>query len=228
MKFMLANAMAHHYGIEPPRYNHANDIIGGFADPIPDADIPTLKSTHSVAPMACHALLRSGVVQFPPLVLLVRDLRTSLVSNYRKWEQRYGVSFSAFLRGDPSGRRFNSDLWWCFRFQNAWGRLAADESTGILVVRYEDLLADTAMVLRRVVQHLGMPLAEPSLEAGIAAATKSAMAVRADPERPPGEIHRDDDEPLTRYSAHDREFIASRCATFLRYEFGYRYAQWPD
>ena len=38
LKFMLASALARHYGVPGPRYNHANDFIAGPHDEIDVAD----------------------------------------------------------------------------------------------------------------------------------------------------------------------------------------------
>ncbi len=226
LKYMLANAMSAHYGLPPPRYNHANDIIGGTRDPRPFAYLPHLVSTHSIPPLVCTVPWVARTVRWPPVVLLVRDLRWSLVSNFRKWETRYATTFSAFLRGDPSGRRFNSDIWWCLRFQNAWGRVAAHAGEKIHVVRYEDLRADPAQVLARVAGHLRLPLTPAQLRAGAEAATKQTMAARADPVRPPGEVNFDDADGLARYDAADREFVRACTSRWLRYAFGYDYSRW--
>ena len=226
LKFMLAHALSAHYGIPPPRYNHANDIIGGSKDPIQYAQIPHLRSSHTIAPLLFRNTLALHVTKFPPCVLLIRDIRASLVSNYKKWRTRYAVTFSKYLRGDPSGRRFNSDIWWCIRFLNAWGTVAAIADDRILVVRYEHLLLEPHAQLERITRHLELPLSPLSVEQAVAAATKSAMAARSDPARPPGEINQEEDDPLAVYNASDREFIESRCANFLHKTFDYDYSAW--
>jgi len=226
LKFMLADAMAAHYGIPAPEYNHANDIIGGSKDPVKYTQIPHLQSSHTVAPLLFRNALALSLTNFPPCVLLIRDIRASLVSNYKKWQARYQVSFSEYLRGDPSGRRFNSDIWWCIRFLNAWGRMAALAKNRIHIVRYEDLRLAPHAQLTAIARHLSLPLSRASVDQGVAAASKSAMAERSDPTRPPGEINQQDHDPLSAYSASDRQFITSRCANFLDATFGYDYSVW--
>jgi hypothetical protein len=226
LKFMLASAIATHYAIEPPRYNHANDVIGGLKDARADPRIPDLRSTHSIAPLLLPMLLGGGLVKLPPLIVLVRDMRVSLVSNYRKWAARYATDFSRFLRGDPSGRRYNSDIWWCIRFHNAWGRQVHDRPNAVRLVRYEDLHAEPQRVLAEIAAHLGLPLTPDALAAGIAAATKSAMLARADPARPPGEVNTTAGDPYAFYNAADREFFSRCCGRYLRYTFGYDFAAW--
>ena len=228
LKFMLASAIAKHYAIDPPRFNHANDIIGGLKDPRADPRIPDLRSTHSIAPLLAPVLLAGRIVQLPPVVLLVRDLRVSLVSNYRKWASRYDTDFARFLRGDPAGRRYNSDLWWCLRFHNAWGRLARNYPTTFKLVRYEDLQAAPQRMLAGIAEHLSLPLTAEALAAGVAAATKPAMRARADPARPPGEVNTSDEDPYACYDASDREFLTRCCGRYMRHTFGYDFACWTS
>ena len=165
-------------------------------------------------------------MQLPPVVLLVRDLRVSLVSNYRKWASRYDTEFSRFLRGDPAGRRYNSDLWWCIRFHNAWGRLARSYPTRFKLVRYEDLREEPLRLLAEVAEHLLLPLTSDALDAGVAAATKSAMLARADPARPPGEVNTSDDDPYACYDKADREFVTQACERYMRHTFDYDFDCW--
>ena len=224
LKFMLASAMAEHYKIPPPQFNHANDIIGGTKDPAIYAQIPSIKSSHTVAPLLLQNPLALRVLQLPPCVLLIRDIRACLVSNYRKWQARYATTFSEYLRGDPSGRRFNSDIWWCIRFLNAWGRVV--ELGECCIVRYEDLVEQPHAELARIALHLSIPLTSANIDYGVAAATKSAMAERSDPSRPPGEINQRDTDPLSTYAVTDREFVTAVCSKLLRTSFGYDYARW--
>jgi hypothetical protein len=226
LKFMLASAIAEHYAIPPPRYNHANDIIGGPKDVCEYNQIPQLKSSHTIVPLLFNNPLAAYWITFPPVVLLIRDIRESLVSNYNKWQNRYAVSFSEYLRGDPSGRRYNSDIWWCIRFLNAWGRMAVLAPPRIHIVRYETLSAAPHAALEQIARHFQLPLTQSSIEAAVAAASKPAMADRADPLRPPGEVNLDDGDHLRVYSTVDREFVRSRCDRFLRSNFGYDYSAW--
>jgi hypothetical protein len=226
LKFMLASAMADHFDIPGPEFNHANDIIGGAKDPVIYPRIPLLRSSHTVAPLLLRNRLALHWLELPPSILLVRDIRASLVSNYIKWQARYAVTFSDYLRGDPSGRRYNSDIWWCFRFLNSWSTIKMLRETNVYLVRYETLRDDPEQVLTEVTRHLAIPLANSSITLGIERATKSAMLKRADPARPPGEINYSNDDPLSAFSASDRRFFSSRCAYYLSDSFGYDYQRW--
>ncbi|MEQ8659267.1 MAG: sulfotransferase [Gammaproteobacteria bacterium] len=226
LKFMLANALAQRYAIPPPRYNHANDIIGGPRDPIQYPHVPCLRASHSMP----HPLLRSALVHerlaLPRYVVLVRDLRAVLVSNYAKWATRYAVPFSVYLRGDPHAKRYNSDVWWALRFMNAWGDLVERVPARVLAVRYEDLRADPAAVLTRVAAHFALDLAPADLAHGIAVSGKAAMAAKDDPARPPGAVRITAANPCDEFDADDRAFLGAVCAAHLRHAFGYDYTRW--
>ena len=223
LKFMLANALSYQYGTPPPAYNHANDVVGGPRDPIIYAGLPRLVSSHSMP----HSLLRFDWMQtqlrLPRYLVLVRDLRASLASNYVKWSQRYAVDFSTYLHGDVAGRRYNSDIWWTLRFMNAWGAAAARAPQRISVLRYEDLASNTLSELTRVAAHLQLHLSAAAIVHGVAQSDKSTMAQRDDPQRPPGAVRIGDDEHLPRYSRADLDFVSEVCRRCLRYDFGYVY-----
>ena len=223
---MLANALSHHYALPAPQYNHANDFIGGPKDKIVYPALPRLRSSHSIPPLITPWLLKSGTIRLPKYIVLVRDIRASLVSNYRKWTERYGVSFSVFLRGDPAGRQYNSDIWWSIRFLNAWGRLQAMAPEGILVIHYEDLLSDAYSQLCRLNEFIGLSLSEEAIRAGISAGSKSAMLSKADPERPSGEVHAEGTAVADWFDDEDKRFFSLACRKLLKFDFGYDYQSW--
>ncbi|MEQ8233401.1 MAG: sulfotransferase [Gammaproteobacteria bacterium] len=226
LKFMLANALAHRYDIPPPRYNHANDIIGGPKDPVQYPAIPCLKASHSMP----HPLLRHAIVHdrlaLPHYVVLVRDLRAALVSNYAKWAARYDEPFSVYLRGDPRGKRYNSDVWWAIRFLNAWGELLERLPARVMLLRYEDLRADSARELARVATHFALDLGAADIAHGVAVSGKAAMAAKDDPSRPPGAVRATAANPLDEFAAADRAFLIDVCARHLRHPLGYDYTHW--
>ncbi|MCC7413504.1 MAG: sulfotransferase domain-containing protein [Gammaproteobacteria bacterium] len=223
LKFMLANALAARHGLPPPQYNHANDFIGGPRDPHVHARLPHLVSSHSIPhPLMCVAPLHRRL-RLPPYVILVRDLRASLVSNYEKWRDRYGVTFPEYLRGDPGGRRYNSDLWWCLRFLNGWGVFAARTPATTLVVRYEDMQADPGAVLARVGVFLALDLGAAHVAAAVAASTKERMRARHDPGRPQGEIRADRRDLAHWFGPAEERFVRDVCQRLLRYRYGYDY-----
>lgn len=223
LKYMLASALCARHGLEPPRYNHANDVIGGPHDPPAPPPLPLLISSHSIPNFMVRSRLLAPSLRLPPCVVLVRDVRAALVSNYVKWQARYAVDFATFLAGDPAGRRFNSDLWWCLRFLNAWGTVAEHRSGPVLVVRYEDLRADPERGLARVAAHLGLDLGAGHIATGVGAATKAAMQARHDPQRPPGEVREDPEPPERWFGAAEERFLRAACRRLLHHRFGYPY-----
>jgi hypothetical protein len=230
LKHMLATAIALRYGLPPPARADANDLIGGIRDTPRRPGVPVIASSHSVP----HRLLRAAwfrrCVRLPPYVVLVRDLRAALVANYEKWKGRYGCAFPEYLRGDMGGHRFNSDLWSCIRFWNAWGAIADRFPGQTLVVRYEDLERDALAELGRVNDFLKLDLAEDALRSGVAESTKEKMARKTDPGLPPGvNVVRDDARSFAAwYAAADRAFLETACGRLLRPGvFGYDLRSWP-
>lgn len=226
LKFMLATAMADHYGIPGPEFNHANDIIGGPKDSIRYSNLPEIRASHTIPPLLVRNRFGVKLLNLPPSLILIRDIRASLASNFTKWRDRYVISFSDYLRGDPSGRRFNSDLWWTFRFLNAWTQLAALTPRRVRFIRYEDLLTKPHATLQLVSNHLEIPLSSESIDIGVNSASKDAMAKRSDPGRPPGEVNSLDINAHGLFSYQDRNFFSSRCSAYLRDSLGYDYATW--
>ena len=226
LKYMLANALSHQYGTPPPQYNHANDIIGGPKDPLRYPQLPRLISSHSIP----HPLLRSRSVHrmlaLPPYLLLIRDIRATLVSNYVKWRDTYRTDFSEYLLGDPLGRRYNSDIWWALRFLNAWGKVRRKVPERVGIVRYEDLERDPIGQLSRAAAAFGLELSHDAVEHGVAVSSKAHMAAKDDPERPSGTVRADDTDPLAAFEVEDRRVFERICAQFLGDDFGYDYTTW--
>jgi hypothetical protein len=97
-----------------------------------------------------------------PVVLLVRDPRDTAVSQFFQWKHRMeprkkvindyplpdDTTVQDFIAGDKAG------VPKIIEFMNAWAA-AAPKIQKLLVVRYEDLRADTATQLRRIVEFLG-------------------------------------------------------------------------
>ena len=184
LKFMMSTALALELDLPPPRFVHndsSNDFIGHPRHPRLHPSAPRLASTHSVP----HALFDSRLVRLglalPPYVVLVRDLRAALVSNYEKWKERYGVSFKEYLRGDPRGRRYIFDLWGGLHFLNRWARVGRRFPAATLEIRYEDLQAQPAVLLGHIFSHFGLSIASAHIDAAVAAGTKQNMAAKLDP-----------------------------------------------
>jgi Sulfotransferase domain len=225
LKHMLATALTYKLDLPPPQYIHANDVIAGPKDPLANEKLPHIVSTHSIP----HALLGSRIfrrmVKLPPYVVLVRDIRASLVSNYEKWKDQYDCDFTTFLRGDISGRRFNNDIWWCVRFCNMWGRLAHDFPDGTLVVKYEDLKSNPLRELQGINNYWQLDLNEACLQYAIDESSKEKMALKKDPDTPFGvTVVRDDKRTFMQwYDKEQSDYINYVCDNFLKYDFAYDY-----
>ena len=226
LKHMLACALTDKHGLPPPEYIHANDVIAGPRDRRMNDLIPHLVSAHSIP----HALFRSKLfhscVSLPPYVVLVRDIRATLVSNYEKWKEHYQCDFEEFLLGDISGQRFNNDIWWCIRFCNMWGAIQARVPGSLLLVRYEDLRKSTLEELQRINRYWQLQLADNTLERAIAASSKEAMSLKKDPDTPFGvNVVRNDGKPWKDwFEGKNAALVSELCDAFLKYDHGYDYS----
>ena len=191
LKHMIASAICREHGLPMPKFNHANDIIGGAKTPLSYPDIHRLGSSHTILNPLLHFRGARNLVQLPDYVVLIRDIRSSLISNYEKWKHVYKCEFSEYLKGDVSGRRFNHDLWWCIRFLNSWGRQMEKFPDSILIVKYEEIKSGPVLQLKRINGFFRLGLAEASLQFGIEASSKENMRLKDDPERPGGAIRTD-------------------------------------
>jgi hypothetical protein len=222
LKFMLASAIANHFSIPPPKFNHANDIIGGTRDTIVYPQIPRLIASHTIPSPFFYSIL-SQPLNLPKYVLLIRDIRFSLTSNYRKWRDHYNVNFSVYLEGDPTGKEYNSDIWWTFRFLNCWGNYVKRKPNNVLVVRYENLASKPLCELQRINQFWSLGLTENSLSSAAQFATKEVMLARNDPDRPLGAVQMGSKECSSLFKVKDQTLFKNLCSEHLDYSFDYDY-----
>ena len=225
LKYMLSLAIAAEYGVEPPQYfNNAssNDIIGHPKHKRKYPQLPRIASAHSI-PHAALPLLQ-GAIKFPPYVVLVRDMRDALISNYAKWRERYQVPFDVYVAGDPSGERYVCDAWWYVRFLNGWGKVATRYPDRVLTLRYEDLRKSPAAGLRAIAQHFGITLSERAIDIAVQGSSKAAMLAREDAGAGEKVIRSDAGcaaDPV--FGARERAVLTRILAANLRYDFGYDY-----
>lgn len=225
IKWMLSHALARRYEVPPPRYfdnASSNDLIGHPKHPREHPHAPRLASSHSIAPHALSWAWLRGLAAPPPYVVVVRDIRDVLVSNYEKWRHAYGVSFADYVAGDPRGRAYVCDVWWYLRFKNRWGDVASRFPDQTLVLRYEDFQADRIGALRQIARHFGLPLTSADLAFGAAAGSKARMARHRDPDidqqalRPTGV----GDAAL---GEAEHAILRDILGRHLRHDFGYDY-----
>ncbi len=230
LKYMLSSALALQLDLPPPRFVHndsSNDFIGHPRHLRLYPQAPRLASTHSVPHVLFDSrLLRLGL-HLPPYVVLVRDLRAALVSNYEKWKERYGVTFKEYLRGDPRGRRYIFDLWGGLHFLNRWARVRRRFPGATLEVRYEDLQARPQALLTNIFAHFQITMESRHIAAAVAAGSKQNMAAKLDPHSPVRNIIRDDERPPTSwYDGEDRDYFDMVLARCLVDDHGYDW-RWP-
>ena len=226
VKFMLANALTAQYELPPPQFNHANDIIGGPKDAIIYPNLPRLIASHSMPQRWVVLPVVRTFLPFPRYVLLVRDIRASLVSNYRKWQTRYDEPFSTYLRGDPSGKRYNSDIWWNKKFLNAWRRFLLAHPDRVCTIRYEEVSASTAEHLQQISEFLKLELSSNAIQAGVDAGSREVMAQRDDPNRPPGAVQSESVDWRSFYTDDDRRWFELFAHEHLVDSYGYDYTTW--
>jgi hypothetical protein len=225
LKHMLATAITQKLNLPAPKYIHANDVIAGPKDPLANPALPHIVSAHSIPHMLLRSQIFRSMVQLPPYLVLVRDIRASLVSNYEKWKEHYACDFDTFLRGDTSGHRFNNDIWWCLRFCNKWGELVQRFPAGTLVVKYEELKINPMQELKRINAYWNLELSDEILEYAISESSKEKMALKKDPDTPFGvTVVRENKQSFMEwYDENQMTYFNSICEQYLKYDFDYKY-----
>lgn len=149
LTMLLARALARHAGVEQVDYL-ANDLVGGAVNGLPHVRISHDDDPHW---KSAAGLQRSkGRYRDKKVILLVRDPRDVVVSMYferSRRERAYAGTLSEFLRE----RR--GSLATILAYYNVWARERA-RPRAFLLVRYEDLKADSAGTLRRILAFLGL------------------------------------------------------------------------
>ena len=224
LKYMLGLTLARLYDLPPPSHIQDDSVVGHLKSPPLYPQIPQIVHSHSIP----HYLLRSRtlfrLLHFPKHLILVRDIRDGLVAYYEKWNTRFNVDFSTFLRGDARGKKYRYDIWLRIRFLNGWGAVIARHPEHTAVLKYEDLVADTPGQLARVCDHFNIAGVTPELlDEVVALASKEEMAKRPNP-KVKRTVVRIDSRPADEwYSDADRLFVAEVLRRNLKYTFGYKY-----
>ena len=230
LKFMLSCAIAEQFGVPPPQYSSgtaADEIISHPRWPARYHQIPRIGSSHTIPSIALTWSWLTWMFPLPPVVVLVRDIAPAMGSNYVKWQRRYRVSPSQYVRGDPSGQRYIADLWWYIHFFNRWGDVATAQSGKVLVVRYEDLLVAPEVCLQRVLTHFGLWHGERAIAAGLRYVHRDAIRSRLDPSETELVMAPEGAGSVVRFEASDGAFIRAAMQRYLRCDFGYGYAAAP-
>lgn len=189
--------------------------------------LPPLAHSHKIPSWLTHAAPFRWLLRYPRYVVLVRDIRASLVSLYEKHREEYAVPFSELVRGDPLRRRFRKDVWRDIRYFNAWARVRRVMPGQVLIVRYEDMQQDTAREVRRVWDHLGLAAVDDeAIQRAIENSSKQKMLAKQNAERHGRVVREDKRHPFAWFSEADRAFFSRVCQHHLRDWFGYRFDEW--
>ncbi|HEX7776446.1 MAG TPA: sulfotransferase domain-containing protein [Parvibaculum sp.] len=229
LKFMLGHAIAHDFGVPAPAHSSgaaADDIIGNPKVPPRHPHLPRLTSTHTIPSALVASKLVRRILPCPPAVVLVRDIRTAMISNYVKWRGtvRHGdAAFADYVRGDVTGRRFVADAWWYTRFLNRWGDIAMAFPAETLIVRYEDIQAAPAEAMRLIAGHFGIDLSAAAVAAGLQIAGRETMRDRLDPAYDEAIVSDERKRATVSFSDEDTEVLRSILRRHLKYDYGYAY-----
>lgn len=149
LRAMIGKALAHHFDV-------TEDQIGGieFGDRLPLEGLPRIRVAHEGNPHLVHPMLQQrGRNEFRsfPVVLLVRDPRDVIVSNYFQATRRdhyFSGTMSEFLR---SGR-YGMDTY--LKYLRIWETKRHVPRT-LVLIRYEDLIAEPSEQLKQVLAFIG-------------------------------------------------------------------------
>ncbi|MDH4385352.1 MAG: sulfotransferase domain-containing protein [Caulobacter sp.] len=225
IKWMLSWAMAHHYGVEPPRfYNNAdsNAVIGHPKHRLNLPGVPRIASSHSIPAYPVEWAWVRRVAPLPVYGVVVRDIRDVLVSNYEKWKDRYGVPFETYVAGDPWDQKYICDVWWYVRFMNRWGAVARRYPAETLVLKYEAFRADPHASLDQLARHLGVILPDEALAAGVRAGDKDTMLAHRNPDAPAQAVRRDG-EGKTVWTPGTTAILQDILRGHLKHDLGYQF-----
>ena len=220
IKNLLAHVLMEKYNLPPLKHVQDDSIIGHPKSmPIYDA-IPCIVHSHGFP----HALtLKIPFLKYPKYLVLVRDIRDSLISNYERFKGQYGdISFSEFLRCDLGDKRMVSDLYSRIRFMNEWGEVLKKYPSRTHLMRYEDLQRDTIRELGSVLNFFDIEVDSISLlERAIENCSREKMAKKPNPEIETTVIrtsHKSRDEYFTQ---ENLKYLEEICSRYLKHNLGY-------
>lgn len=228
---LMASAICQQYGVEQLDHIRDKSIICHPRMSQRHAHLPRLVRTHHAPSPLVHCAPARALLKFPKYVVLLRDIRASIVSRYeRQTEELAGISFSDSLRDHSLwGRGTKWDLYKRFVFFNAWGDVARRMPEQTLLVHYENVRRDTAAELERIWRFLELPVTDTAIFARAAAeCTKERMAQRDPHINNIVLVRKDERDPVDWFSPADREYFSRRCAELLRHDFGYDFNDWSS
>jgi hypothetical protein len=227
LKFMLSHAIADAYNLPPPRHSSgaaADDYISHPKWPQKHPNTPRIGSSHNLPSSVLSNPVLFRALRLPPIVVLVRDPKEAILSTYIKWRRDTGRTLGEYVMARPHRRRRITDIWWYVDFFNRWGRMATRLPDDVIIVRYEDLQAEPAYWLRRVLEHFGMAASDASIARAISASDKDQMRRLLDPTFNETIIPSQAERDRARLSAVEEARLRAVLAAHLKYGFGYGYA----
>lgn len=160
-------------------YGGSGESLAELDRYVPDVHAPprardVIAAEHHVVKTHFANVQTRQTLPFRRVVYLVRDPRDVVLSHFRYQSQLgiYEGSFDRFLDDWLHGRR-----WPCSwrEHVDSWTGTTGEAPSGVLVVRYEDLVADPRGELARVADHLAITADEATLERSVRAATVERM-----------------------------------------------------
>jgi hypothetical protein len=227
LKYMLSNALAAELGLPPPQFasgRAANDFVGHPKWPHKYPEAPRIGSSHNLPSSILGWWPVFHSLRLPPIVVLVRDVEQAMLSHYVKWREETGLSLNDYVHAPPPGRRTVADVWWYVDFFNRWGRLAEKYPNNIIVVRYEDARRNPGHWLKVILDHYRISLHPRSIEAAVAASAREVMRKELDPNAGELIIPADSDRQSASFSSEERTHLHAKLARYLKFSFGYNYA----
>lgn len=240
LRFMMAKALVDAYeldyeftGIRPhdlvPTFR-AKDQRFRYND---RESIPRIQHSHK----GYSVLYRNSRV-----VLLVRDLRDSMVSSYDTYVGGIDpdMDFSSFLRADGVDERYHRTLERRVAFLNSWHE-NSEKLEDLLIVHYEDLKRDTVSEVHSVLEFVGIEAVTDGLVTDVVEFGSFKNMQRLEdpaenqPERGSADEQTDQDEGRKinegrsdrwgeYFSNDDIEYFNRHIDENLIYEYGYDYS----
>ncbi|MDF3022648.1 MAG: Sulfotransferase domain protein [Alphaproteobacteria bacterium] len=221
IKNQLASVLAQLYNLPPLAHIQDDSIIGHTKSPPKYKNIPQIVHSHGYP----HGFtLMLPFLHYPKYLVLVRDLKESLVSHYERFKGDYGnCDFATYLRGDVRQKTFHSDIWSRMRFMNEWGRMLEKYPQSVMPLKYEDMKADAGGSLRRVCQFFSIQnVTDAVIDSALAEASRDRMAEKPNPEVTTIVVRKEPRMDVAAYfNGENGAFFDATTARYLRHDFGY-------
>ncbi len=223
VKNMLSGVLASLYQLPSMKHIQDDSIIGHPKSLPIYKNIPQIVHSHSYP----HGLtLCVPFLHYPRYLVLVRDLRTSLISHYERFKGDYNnVDFDTYLRGDVNQKLYHSDIYSRIRFMNEWGRMLARYPQKTTQLRYEDMQTDPQQALKKVCEFFDVPGVTDALVGRIVEEnTQTKMAEKPKNPLVTTTVIRTEHKPMEFYFTQENSiFFEETCAKLLLHDFGYGY-----